>query len=130
MLDEKRIMLMTRMASYEDNEGHDAIRICNHFRSDYISFNIIKTVVSATLAFILLAGAYVYRNFDDLLQNIYKIDIMSLAKSFLTYYIIAVGAFALISYIIYSVRYDRAKKSLKDYNSALKLLTGMYNDED
>ena len=37
MLSEERIILMTRMASYEQGEGRDNVKVGNYFRSDYIS---------------------------------------------------------------------------------------------
>ena len=36
MLNEDRIILMTRMASYEENEGKKNVSIGSYFRGDYI----------------------------------------------------------------------------------------------
>ena len=49
-------------------------------------------------------------------------DLVKTGRTVLTYYIAFAGASALISYVVYSFRYDRARKSLKDYNSALRKL--------
>lgn len=122
-------MLMTRMASFEANEGKHAIRICNYFRSDYVTLNVVRSAVSATIAFFLLGGLYIYYNIDKLLQEIYSIDIIETGRTLITAYIIFVGTFALISYVVYSFRYDRARKSLKDYNNALKTLSEMTSGE-
>ena len=120
-----RVMLMTRMASFEANEGKQAIRICNYFRSDYVTLNVVRSAVAATVAFFLLGGLYIYYNVDMLLQEIYSIDIIEMGRTTVTAYIIFVGTFALISYVVYSFRYDRARKSLRDYNNALKSLSEM-----
>ncbi len=120
-----RVRLMTRMASFEAEEGRGAIRICNFFRSDYVILNVVKSVVSSTLAFVLLLGVYIYYNVDKLLQDVYSMDLVKTGRTVISYYIGFVGAFALISYVVYSFRYDRAKKSLKDYNAALKQLDEM-----
>lgn len=120
---------MTRMASYEANEGKKMIPIGNYFRSDYISFQSVKTAISATVAFGLILGAYIYYDFESFLQDIYKIDLMALGKTIVTFYATAVGSYVLIAYIVYSYRYSQAKKSLKSYYQALKKLSSMY-DED
>ncbi len=124
-MDAKKVELMTRMASFESGEGKQAIRICNFFRSDYVILNVVKSIVSSTIAFFMILGLYIYYNIDKLLQDIYSMDLIETGKSLITSYVVFVGAFALISYVVYSFRYDRAKKSIKDYNSALKTLGGM-----
>ncbi len=129
MLNENRVKLMTRMASYEDNEGKKAIHISSYFRSDYILFNMVKTIVSATVAYIVVIAVYIYYNIDGILQNIYKMDIQTEAKKFLAGYAVVAAAYAIIAYIVYSYRYDRARKSLSSYTSALRRLSGMYKEE-
>ncbi|MCR5486002.1 MAG: hypothetical protein K6F35_00580 [Lachnospiraceae bacterium] len=125
----RRVMLMTRMASFEANEGKQAIRICNFFRSDYVTLHVVRSAVSATIAFFLLGGLYIYYNVDMLLQEIYSMDLIETGRTLVTAYIIFVGTFALISYVVYSFRYDRARKSLKDYNNALRILSEMADSE-
>ncbi|MBQ9607360.1 MAG: hypothetical protein IJV16_09350, partial [Lachnospiraceae bacterium] len=66
----ERVMLMTRMASFEDNEGKEAIRICNYFRSDYVCLNVVRAIVSATVSYFLILGLYIYYNIDRLLQEL------------------------------------------------------------
>ena len=45
MLSEERIILMTRMASYERGEGRENVKIGNYFRADYIALHVLKAVV-------------------------------------------------------------------------------------
>ncbi len=116
-------MLMTRMASFEASEGKQSLRICRFFRGDYVALNIVRSVVASTIAFALLGGLYVYYNIDTLLQEIYTMDLIETGRTLLTAYVIFAGAFALVSYAVYSFRYDRARKNLRDYNNALKTLS-------
>ena len=51
MLNEERIKLMTKMASYEANEGKRNVSIGSYFRGDYISLQVIKSIINATIAF-------------------------------------------------------------------------------
>lgn len=51
MLNEERIRLMTKMASYEANEGKKNVSIGSYFRGDYIGLQVIKSVISGTIGF-------------------------------------------------------------------------------
>ncbi len=124
-IDGDKVKLMTRMASFEENEGKEAIRICNYFRSDYVTLNVVKAIVSATVSYALILGLYIYYNVDQLLQDIYTMDLIETGRKLITAYVIFAGAFGIIAYVVYSFRYDRAKKQLKDYNYALRELLNM-----
>ena len=45
MLNEEKIILMTQMASYEENEGKKNMAIGRYFRSDYIAIQVLKSVL-------------------------------------------------------------------------------------
>ncbi len=130
MLDESRIRLMTRMASYEDTEGKKTIPIAGYFRGDYIWFNVIMTAISTTVAFIVGLAVYIYYNVETFVAQIYKLDIMAVGKKVLSVYLIILGVFCLFAYIFYSWRHDRAKKSLQGYYQALRRLSAAYEEED
>lgn len=49
MLNEDKISLMTEMAIYEKRKGKRDLDIFSYFKSDYISWQIIKSIVCATL---------------------------------------------------------------------------------
>ena len=72
MLSQERIKLMTKMAAYEENEGRKYMSIGSYFRSDYMGMQVIRSVICGTLAFLLLAGLYVYYHFETMMQDIYK----------------------------------------------------------
>jgi hypothetical protein len=130
MLNEERIKLMTRMASYEDNEGRKNVAVSRHFRSDYVSLQVIKAIICATIAYMIVCGAYIYYDFEEFMSNIYKIDLLDLAAKMLKYYVIFTVTYCVLVYIAFSVKYGKAKKNLKRYFNNLKLLGAMYNKED
>lgn len=127
MINEEKVILMTRMASYESGRGKKDITVLNYFRGDYIGFQVLKSVIAATIAFLLLFAVYIFYNFEILMQDIYKMDLLEFGKSIVILYLCAVGAYGVISYVVYASRYSRAKKNLKTYYSNLKKLSGMYD---
>ncbi len=129
MLNEERIILMTKMASYEEKEGKRNMSVGKYFRSDYIAIQVLKAIISATLAFGVGAALFVFYDFEMFMQDIYKMDLITFAKNVLTYYIVTVIVYGAISYGIYSCRYTKAKKSLKCYYHNLKKLSSMYHEQ-
>lgn len=129
MLNEERIKLMTKMAAYEENEGRKNMATGSYFRGDYIELQILKSVFSATIAYLVLFAMFIYYDFEVFMQNIYKMDLIEFGKNTLLYYFVFVVAYAVISYIVYSYRYSKAKKSLKRYFYNLKQLAALYDLE-
>ena len=129
MLSQERIKLMTRMAAYEENEGKKYMSIGSYFRSDYMGLQVVKSVISSTLAYLIILGLYIYYHFETFMQDIYKMALMQVGKSLLLYYVIFVAANGLITYIVYSFRYSRAKRSLRRYYRHLKQLAAIYDIE-
>lgn len=129
MLSQERIKLMTKMAAYEENEGKKYMSIGSYFRSDYMGMQVIRSVICGTLAFFLLAGLYVYYHFETMMQDIYKMDLLLLGRRVLFYYIVFIAAYSVITYVIYSFRYSRAKRRLKHYYYHLKQLAAIYDIE-
>ena len=63
MIKEEKVILMTRLASYESGKGKKDINILNYFRGDYIGFQILKSVIAATVSFFAVFAVYVFYNF-------------------------------------------------------------------
>lgn len=126
MLNEKRIILMTKMASYEANEGKKNVAIGSYFRSDYIGWQVLKSIISATIAFVVVFGMYIYYDFEVFMLDIYKMDVLAFVKRILSMYLWTTGIYAVIAFVVYAVRYSRAMRSLKLYHMNLRRLMNMY----
>ena len=126
MLNEKRIILMTKMASYETNEGKKNVAIGSYFSTDYIGWQVLKSIISASIAFVVVFGMYIFYDFEVFLTDIYKMDLLEFAKRVLTLYLWTIGIYAAISFVVYTVRYSRAIKSLKVYYINLRKLSDLY----
>ena len=114
------------MASYEANEGKKNVAIGSYFRSDYIGWQVLKSIISATIAFVVVFGMYIFYDFEIFMMDIYKMDLIEFAKRMLSLYLGTIGAYAVISYMVYTIRYSRAVKSLRVYYLNLRRLAEMY----
>lgn len=129
MLNEERVILMTKMESYEENEGKKNVNIGNYFRGDYIAIQVMKSILCATIAYVIVFALYIFYDFEVFMQDLYKMDLIEFAKNVLFYYGVTVVSYAIISYAVYSYRYTKAKKSLKCYYHNLKKLGSLYNGQ-
>lgn len=127
MLNRDRIILMTKMASYEETEGKRNSSVMNYFRGDYVWFQVLKSVIYGTIAFGIVFGMYIFYDFEVFMVDIYKMDLFEFGKSILIRYLFVIGIYAIISYAIYAYRYAKAKKREKLYMSNLNRLSGMYD---
>ena len=116
---------MTRMAAYEEREGKKDISISGYFRGDYISFQLLKSAIYATVGFALAVAMYVLYNMETYLEDFYKMDILELLKEILSKYCLVMGIYLVISYFVYSYRYHKAKRHVKQYNQLLRALLQM-----
>ena len=129
MLNEERVILMTRMTSFTQHEGKKDTEINQYFRSDYVGLQVLKSALCATVAHIILFISYMLLSFDKVMQSLYDMDLIAQGRKFLIYYIILVGGYSVVSYIIYSFRYARMRKNMKTYYTNLKRLNKMYEKE-
>lgn len=130
MLDESRIKLMTQMASFEKNEGKKSMAIGTYFRGDYIGKEIIKSIVYGTIAFAIVFGMYIAYDFEILIQDIYKMDLLEFGKAMAGYYFKFIIAYAIVTYVVYALRYQSARRNLRSYYNNLKRLNSMYRKSD
>lgn len=130
MLNESRIKLMTKMSAFEKNEGKRSMAIGTYFRGDYIGKEVIMSIVYGTIAFLIIFAMYVAYDFEFLLQDIYKMDIIEFGKTIAVNYFKFILAYGIITYVVYALRYQKARRNLRAYYNNLKRLNAMYRKED
>lgn len=130
MLNESRIKLMTKMAVYEEHEGRKSMSIGTYFRGDYIGKEVIKSIVYATIAYLIIIAVYVCYDFQLLAQDIYGMDLVQFGVQVLKGYLKLVVVYAVFTYIYYVMRYQSARRSLRSYYNNLRRLHSMYRKEE
>ena len=69
MLNEEKIKLMTRLAAYEQKNGKRDIRLSKYYRSDYVRFQMLNTILCGTIAFVILVVMYILYHTEYLIDN-------------------------------------------------------------
>lgn len=129
MLNIEKVKLMTKLALYEQNEGKKAFRSNKFLRSDYISINMIKTAVLATINYGLLLLIWVVYRVDYYMKDITNIHVWRMIIITGITYLLFLTFYLILSYYFYNNKYKNLKKTLVEYNENLKLLHRMYKTE-
>ena len=127
ILNENKIKMMTKMAIYEKNEGRKMIKTAKYFKSDYIAFGVLRTLITTTIAFIIMLVMGVLYNIDKIITDINNLDYSAIVTGIIICYIVMLILFSVIALIVYGRQYDNSRKGLKRYFSRLNKLERFYN---
>ena len=130
MLNNEKIRLMTRIASFDEVEGKKDIAVNGYFRGDYICFQVVMSAIYGTIAFAVVVALYLLYNLESFLADFYKMDLMAFAKDWLTRYFIVLLIYLVISYFVYAFRFSRSKRRIRAYQHQLKQLHQIYEEEN
>ncbi|WP_167955794.1 hypothetical protein [Anaerosporobacter faecicola] len=129
MLDNNKISLMTKLAIYEKDEGED-IKLSKYFKMDYLRYQIIKSVVSVTVSYLILLIIIAFYKSEYLIQEAVKLDYKAIGAKVLGIYIILLTIYVFSSIVGYSLKFDSSRKRLFQYRKNLKQLRQYYIDEE
>ncbi len=129
MLNEERVKVMVKLATYEDGEGRSRMKIGKQKRKDYISMRMIMTGLLVTFAYIAIIGIYIYANSEMLLDSMYDLNLIILGGLLFIGYLGFMIFYLMIAYKVFTDRYKEARKSMKPYYLNLKRLNRLYKEE-
>lgn len=122
MVNEEKVLRMTKMASYEAKEGKKDKAVAGYFRGDYIGMQVIISFLVITVAFLAVFGAYLCLNFEEVMAGIYSMDLVVTGKKLLVVYLVVTGIYLAATYVVYLIRYARARKHLQVFLEYLDCL--------
>ena len=124
MINEEKVKIMDRLAVYEKQEGRKYLPVSKYYRSDYIGLALIKNFFLVTIGYGLILAVIAAYNLEYLLDNVHKMDLISLG-------VVVLGVlYSVLTYIQYTVKYHKAKKSVKQYYTQLTKLEKIYTREE
>ena len=128
MIDEEKIILMTRLATYEEKKGRKMRKYNEVYCSDYVLIHLLVTVLAVTVAFGIVFGLYVFNDFEAFMQSVYKMDVISYALNILRIYLYVLAGYAAFTFLFAVIKYHLARKSLNGYYQNLKKLNAYYKE--
>lgn len=129
MLNEEKVVLMSKMAIYEKKEGKNDFKVSKYYRTDYVGLNLINTALIATLLYMIIVASIILINIESIMKNISGIDLLSVGRRVLIWYTVFLAFYLVVAYVIYNIRYKKAKTKIKRYDEDLKKLYKIYKEE-
>ncbi len=130
MIHEERVKELFHVAAYDENDEEIIQKAGRYYSSDYVAKELVKSVFSGTLAFILVAAIVVLNVANSLLEQLNSMDYETVILFVGVSYIAFLALYLLVTYLVYQVRYSDYKKVQKDYISHLKKISKIYARED
>lgn len=129
MLNQKKIRIMTRLAKIEQREEKKALSLANYFRSDYVRFELIKTILAVTVGYgiIVIMGILYYSEY--LMENFSSIHYKEIIWKIGMGYFGILLIYTLIAGIGYFIRYNLEAKKVKYYLQLLNLYRKVCKEE-
>ena len=129
MLNEEKVVLMSKMAIYEKKEGKNDFKVSKYYRTDYVGLNLINTALIATLLYMIIVASIILINIESIMKNISGIDLLSVGRKTLIWYTFFLAFYLVVAYVIYNIRYKKAKTKIKRYDEELKKLYKICKEE-
>jgi hypothetical protein len=129
MLNTNKVRLMTKLALYETKEGKEDIRLSKYYKTDYVRYQVIKSIICATVGYgLILLLIFIYKS-ESLISNAVTLNYKVIGTYILGIYIIVIAVYGLGALAGYSIKYDLSRKKLSRYYKLLKRLNKIYNEE-
>lgn len=130
MLNEERVKHMVKLASYESKKGTEDFKVSSYFRGDYISFNVLCTLLWATVGFVVLVGLLGVGYMDMILENLTLKKGLLIILGTIIAYIAMLIIYGIVAYCFYKKKHLSARQNVKKFAHELEVLEEMYEKED
>ncbi len=130
MLNNRKVRLMTQLAIYEKGEGKKDFKLAKYYKSDYARFNVLKTALAVTVAYVILFGLFTLYKLQFILDNVLTIDYLAIGWKALGIYIGLMSFYLICTLLGYSIKYTLSRKKLVKYYRMLRKLKDIYKEED
>ena len=123
MLNNEKIILMTKLSLYEQKCQKSEISTSKYFMSDYMSMKMLSSFILATVGYLLAITIWIMYSTSDILAKMTTTGTFTfLVVALVVLYLIILIVYMAFSYAFYSHRFKKIRKNLKEYNGYLKTL--------
>jgi hypothetical protein len=119
---------MTKLAVYEKKDGKEDIHLSKYYKTDYVRFQTLKSIITATIGYALILALIAFYRLEYLIKNAVVLDYKLIGTYVLGFYLMTITLYGLGSIAGYSMKYDASRKKLSRYFKLLKRLEKVYNE--
>lgn len=122
MLNEEKIQLMTGLAVFEKHQGRKIFPVNQYFKSDYVGGQLFRSFFGYTFSFALILLMWILYKLDVIMKGTAACELITWVKNWGLAYGLGLVIYLLVTWKIYSKRYDHASRSQTMYAARLKHL--------
>ncbi len=130
MLNQERVCEMTKLAIFDQKEGQECKPMIQYFRKDYVARELLKSLITGTVAFAVLCGVLGLYYVERLTDQISAFDLRQAAGRLCLGYAAFMAAYLLVTYAVYHVKYTKGRAKVRKYYMHLKKVNGIYREEE
>lgn len=130
MLNERRVKHMVKLAAYESKYGERDMKASSYFKKDYISFNMLCSMLWVTLAYVILVGLLGLAYMEPILENLTIESAIAYVAGVVVVYVILLVFYGIISARFYKKKHTSARRNLKKFKHDLEILEKIYQREE
>lgn len=121
---------MIKMASFDKHDGKECKPMAQYSRHDYVSMQMLRSLIAGTIAFVLLVGLGAVYRMEYLMEEITSMDIRLVLVYCIIGYIGFLLLYEMITYIVAQKRYTIGRKKVKQYYNNVKKMNRIYEREE
>lgn len=130
MLNNEKIILMTKLSLYEQKNEKSEIKSSRYFKSDYMLMKMLGSFISVTVGYILCLVLWIIFSADKMIGSMTTTGkFVGLLVILVIIYVALTVAYMIFSYAFYSHRFRKIRRNLKEYNGDLKTLHRIQEQE-
>ena len=123
MLNNEKIILMTKLSLYEQKNQKKEIKTSKYFKSDYMAIKMLSSFVCVTVGYLLCIALWFMYSSTTVIASLTTTGRFTLLVFILVLvYVVLAVLYMAFSYAFYSHRFRMMRKHLKEYNGDLKTL--------
>ena len=130
MINERKVKLMTRMASYEQGKGKVDLKISAYYRKDYVSIHRLYTFFWVTIGYILALALVFMAGLEKWMDKMSMELFITVAAVIVVGYIALLIFNIIVSNRVYNRKHQDARMRVKKYNHDLTRLLKFYEREN
>ncbi|MCR4717882.1 MAG: hypothetical protein K5656_11960 [Lachnospiraceae bacterium] len=129
MINTDKVRLMTKCACYIKNEESKNLSIANFFKRDYVRWNVLKSLVSATLGYILLVLLFALCKYNEIFLVLNQLKYKEIVVIVLVGWLATMVIYFVIAELVYRHRFEQARPGVTEYYKTLKKIKRYYRVE-
>ena len=129
MLNEKRVKHMVKLAMYESKEGVEELKTSGFYKKDYISYNMLWSIIWMTVAYIIVLVMAVIAKMETILDALSLKMAIQMVCYCAGLYVVLLAIYIPLTRRFYRKKHAKAYHHVKHFKEGLEILEEMYEEE-